>query len=225
TAFWAARRGWNLYLAASLIAIVFFLTSKKVMGYYYVMLFPFLLIECLPRRRFDLLLVAFTATAWISLSPYYAGWGDPGHWWIYAVLGTLNSLLFVWMFVQLVRKPDTDGMWANPRLTLFVTLGLFSAAILAVLVQPLVQSTGSPIRAPIVMPGMEASAGLALGLVAVLLAPTLVLIARRTREIEGKVGMAAWSVVWLFVPLFFAVYTLTKESTAILEITLKTLGG
>lgn len=225
TSFWAARRGWNLYLAASLIAIVFFLTSKKVMGYYYVMLFPFLLVECLSRRRFDLLLAAFIATAWISLSPYYAGWGNPEHWWIYAALGTLNSLLFVWLFVQLVRKPRTGGIRANPRVILFMTLGLFSGAIFAVLMQPLLQSTGSPIRAPIIMAGMETSAILAFGLLGVLLTLTLVLIARWTREIEGKVGIAAWSLVWLFVPLFFAVYTLTKESTAILEITLKTLGG
>ena len=224
-AFWAARRGWNLYLTGSLVAIIFFLTSKKVMGYYYVMLFPFLLIECLPRRRFDLLLVAFTATAWISLSPYYAGWASPEHLWIYAVLGTVNSLLFVWMFVQLVRGPGGKEIPANPRVTLFTTLGLFAAAVLAVFMQPLVQSSGSPIRAPIIMPGMEGSAGLAFVLVVILLTPVLALIARRTREIGGKVGMAAWGVVWLFVPLFFAVYTLTKESTAILEIALKTLGG
>ncbi len=42
-AFMGTRRNWSLYLTATLIAIVFFLTSKKVMGYYYVMLFPFLL--------------------------------------------------------------------------------------------------------------------------------------------------------------------------------------
>jgi len=37
-------------------------------------------------------------------------------------------------------------------------------------------------------------------------------------------GKRTWGIVLLFAPLFFSVYTLTKESTAIFEIVLKTLG-
>jgi len=72
------------------------------------MLFPFLIVECLPRRRADLVLAAIVATTWIALSPYYASWGDPSHWWVYAVLGTMNSLFFVWLGWKLARGGDTE---------------------------------------------------------------------------------------------------------------------
>ncbi len=94
-AFVAARRGWSLYLTATIIALAFFLTSKKVMGYYYVMLLPFLLTEILPRRRFNLAAIALVATTWIALSPYYAGWVNHAHGWLYAVGAGSGALAFV----------------------------------------------------------------------------------------------------------------------------------
>ena len=231
-AFFAARRGAGLYLTAMLIALAFFLTSKKVMGYYYVMLFPFLLAEALPQRRFDLVLIAIAATTWISLSPYYASWGDPSHWWIYALLGALNSALFVGMFVYFWTRinPEKRGegkiptpVRVNPRPILFVTLGLFAGAAFAAFLQPLAQNAASPLRAPIIAAGMETNALLAFGALIALTVAALGVLARTTRD-GSALPRAAWGIVLIFTPLFFAVYYLTKESTAIFEIALKALG-
>jgi hypothetical protein len=46
---------------------------------------------------------------------------------------------------------------------------------------------------------------------------------RATRG-SGALPRAAWALVLIFVPLFFTTYYLTKESTAILEIALRSLG-
>ncbi|HEX7592982.1 MAG TPA: hypothetical protein VF429_02330 [Anaerolineae bacterium] len=233
-AFFAARRGLSIYLTAALIALAFFLTSKKVMGYYYVMLFPFLFVAALPKRRFDLVLLALVATAWIALSPYYAAWGNPDHWWIYALLGTLNSALFAWMAIDLwtrtAPRADERGesetsalIRRNPRPMLFIALGLFAGAALAALLQPLAQNAASPLRAPILAPGMEANAAIAFGALVALMLIALAVIARATRGL-GALPRAAWAIVLIFAPLFFSAYYLTKESTAIFEIALKALG-
>ena len=227
-AFFAARRGWSIYLTAALIALAFFLTSKKVMGYYYVMLFPFLFAEILPKRRFGLALIALVATAWIALSPYYAAWSKPGHWWIYALLGVLNSALFVWMFVRMTkdegRRTDEKGSgFRHPSSVVFVSLGLFAGAAFAAFLQPLAQNAASPIRAPIIAPGMEANALVAFIALVALTVGALFAIARATRGL-GALPRGAWAIVLIFAPLFFAVYYLTKESTAIFEIALKALG-
>ncbi len=227
-AFFAARRGWSIYLAATLIALAFFLTSKKVMGYYYVMLFPFLFAEVVPKRRFDLALITIVATAWISLSPYYAAWGDPGHWWVYALLGGLNSALFVWMFLKMTedggrRTEERGSAFRLPSSAVFVSLGLFTGAAFAAFLQPLAQDSTSPIRAPMIAPGMETGALVAFIALIALCVSALFVIARATRGL-GTLPRGAWAIVLIFTPLFFAVYYLTKESTAILEIALKALG-
>ncbi len=228
-AFFAARRGLSIYVTATLIALAFFLTSKKVMGYYYVMLFPFLFVAALPKRRFDLVLLALVATAWISLSPYYAAWGNPDHWWIYALLGTLNSALFVWMFAKLTEdeRRMAGEKTCVPRpsssVALFVSFGLYAGAALAAFLQPFAQNAASPIRAPIIAPGMEPNALIAFGALVVLTMIALAVIARATRGL-GDLPRAAWAIVLIFAPLFFAAYYLTKESTAIFEIALKALG-
>lgn len=225
-----ARRGWSLYRTGALVALAFFLTSKKVMGYYYVILFPFLFAECLPKRRFALALAAIVATAWISLSPYYAPWSDPNHWWMYALLGTLNSLFFVWLGVHLWRGDlrftfyAFMARWSNLRATLFISLGLFAGAACAAFLQPLAQNTSSPIRAPILAPGTEGGALVAFGALSVLLLIVLALIARGTRQSGEALPRAAWGIALIFAPLFFSVYYLTKESTAIFEIALNALG-
>jgi hypothetical protein len=223
-AFLGARRGFSLYLTAMLIALAFFLTSKKVMGYYYVMLLPFLLAECLPKRRFDLVLIAILATAWISLSPYYAAWSNPDHWWIYALLGSLNSLFFVWLFEHLWRGAAPAAPLNNVRATLFVSLGLFAGAAFAAILQPLISSPTSPIRAPIITPGMEWSAVAAFSALVALTLSGLTILARWMPP-PARAGTAwGWGIVLIFAPLFFAVYTLTKESTAIFEMALGALG-
>ncbi len=215
----AARRGWSLYVAATLIALAFFLTSKKVMGYYYVMLLPFMLIAELSKRRFLLISAAVVATAWIALSPYYAAWTNHAHWWLYALLGALNSLLFAWMLVQVVRE-KAEGPDENPHRVVTISVGLFAGAVLAALLQPLVSSALSPIRPPIVPPGTEGNAAAALFMLLLLLIVGLFLSRRWTRPIA-----LSWGIPLIFAPLFFAVYTLTKESTAIFEMALKALGG
>jgi hypothetical protein len=222
-----------LYLAATLIAIAFFLTSKKVMGYYYVMLLPFLLAEVLPKRRFDLALIALVATTYISLAPYYAAWTNHTHWWVYAMLGTIHSAFFVWLFAKLTaddRRP-TEGMSeagesavCHLRSAVLVTLGLFAAATFAAWLQPLLPNNGSPIRAPLVAAGMETSAGIVFAALIGLALFALCVVRAVARPAHRRATIAAWGVILIFAPLFFSVYTLTKESTAIFEIALKVLG-
>ncbi|MEW5717801.1 MAG: hypothetical protein AB1817_04170 [Chloroflexota bacterium] len=242
-AFVAARRGWSLYLAATLIAIAFFLTSKKVMGYYYVMLLPFLLAEILPRRRFDLASITIVATSYIALAPYYAAWTNHMHWWVYAALGTTNSLFFVWLFWQTTadrRSPTADPSTPLPsaiaqdsaqdaavcrlRSAVMIALGLFTAATIAAWLQPLLPNNGSPIRAPLVAPGMETIALLMFAALIGLVVLALSVVRVLARLTDARALIAAGSIVLIFAPLFFSVYTLTKESTAILEIALKMLG-
>jgi hypothetical protein len=70
---------------------------------------------------------------------------------------------------------------------------------------------------------MEANAWLAL---VAQIAWTLIAaagIARGTRGM-GELPRRAWVIALIFAPLAFAVYTLTKESTAIFEMVLKGLG-
>lgn len=222
--FIGARRSWSLYLTATLIALAFFLTSKKVMGYYYVMLWPFLLIELLPRHRFDLATIALVATTYISLSPYYASWTNHAHWWVYAGLGGLNSMFFIWLAVKIMndQKPRTAKLAVDSwQLAVSTFASLFAVALFASLLQPLIANNGSPIRAPLIAPGMESNALTVLAsLIMVSLAAIIVLrqILHATHEI-WTIGVPL-----VFAPLFFSVYTLTKESTAIFEIALKMLG-
>ena len=223
----AARREWSVYLTATLITLAFFLTSKKVMGYYYVMFFPFLFAEILPKRRFALATIAIVATTYIALSPYYAAWVNHAHWWVYAILGTLNSLFFVWLFWEIgnwklevgTLQPPTS----NIQLPIAISLALFAASAGAALVQPLIASTSSPIRAPILAPVMELPALIAFAIVIALIALALVIGARVLRA-EARATIFAFGIALIFAPLFFAIYALTKESTAIFEIALKALG-
>lgn len=221
--FIAAQRGWDLYLTATLIAIVFFLTSKKVMGYYYVMLFPFLLAALIPSRQFNLIAIALVATTYISLSPYYAAWTNHAHWWMYAMLGTVNSAFFVWLGKKVTedegrRTEEKSAVGGLPSSVGFI---LFAAALFAALLQPLIANNGSPIRAPIITPGIEVNALIAF---VVLIGLMLIAIAFLSRWVSLSENKLMWGISLLFAPLFFSVYTLTKESTAIFEIVLKTLG-
>lgn len=113
------RRGSSLYLTASLVTLAFFLLSQKVVGYYYVILLPFALAALVPARRFGLLTLMVAGAAYVSLSPYFASWTDPGHLAIYAVLGIANSLLWVVLFVYLWRDLPSRAAseLAGPDLT------------------------------------------------------------------------------------------------------------
>jgi hypothetical protein len=228
--FFATRRHWNVYLTAALIAIAFFLTSKKVMGYYYVMLFPFLFVELLPRKRSDLAFTALVATTYISLSPYYAAWTNHTHWWIYAVLGIINSGFFVWLGKSLLadKGQGTEKTSAGNGQWVVGSVALFASALIAALLQPLIANNGSPIRAPVVAEGLAANVLVAFIALMVGIAGGVISwrwFARPSgKETEGHRGTWVLGMSFVFAPLFFSVYTLTKESTAILEIMLKTLG-
>lgn len=216
---WGLRRGWSLYLTATLIAIAFFLTSKKVMGYYYVILLPFLLAEFLPRHRLDILLAAVGLTSFVALAPYYAGWVNHAHWWVYALGGmgvTLVFLLFVW---SLFSRPLFR---TNLKTMLFITGGASASAILGALLQPLIRSAASPIRPPIAPPGMEAIVLLTFVTFAAILVGGLAAVHWKWR---GAVAKWSWGAVLAFAPLAFTVLTLTKESTAVFELALTWLGG
>ncbi len=235
----AARRGWSLYFTGALITLAFFLLSRKVMGYYYVMLFPFLLAEFLPRRRWDLILAALVAASFISLSPYYAGWTNHAHWWVYAILGAASSVVWVALAGMSLRgapfapkQPPNSNLeiashtpqrLAMTRTALVVTLGMFAAAFFAALLQPFFNSTASPLRAPIIAAGLENFAWIALAALLALTLGASALTARFTRGL-GEMPRAAYGIPVLFAPLAFAVYTLTKETTAIFEMVLKALG-
>jgi hypothetical protein len=225
-AFIGARRGWSVYLTATLIALVFFLTSKKVMGYYYVMLFPFLLAELVPQRRGKLIVITLVATTYISLAPYYAAWTNHAHWWVYALLGSAHSVFFIWLFIQLTnaQRPTTGARDNDLRAAIVLALGLFASATIAAWLQPLIASSSSPIRAPIVAAGMETRALVALSALVGSSVLTLWLSARATHRLSGTVPQALYGIGAILAPLFFSVYTLTKESTAIFEIALRWLG-
>lgn len=223
-AFIGARRGWNLYLTVTLIALAFFLTSRKVMGYYYVMLFPFLLVTVLSRQQNALLNPTILATTYISLAPYYAAWTKHAHWWVYALLGTAHSWFFVWLFVRLTddrrRTTENTATVISLRSSVVVSLGLFAGATLAAWLQPLIAHNGSPIRAPLVMPGLEARALFAFVVMLVVLGWMLVAVRIGGERVRAReIGS-----VFIFAPLFFSVYTLTKETTAIFEMILSQWG-
>ncbi len=254
------RRGANLYLIAVLITLSFFLLSKKVVGYYYVMSLPFALIAFLPARRFGLLALWVASSAWISLSPYFASWANPDHLPFYAALGTLNSLFYLGLFIYLWRDltspllqqsknsrepyrkergtrrgtawPDASegegqGEVVSSRTLMFVSVALFLEAVAAAGLQPLVDNPTSPIRAPIIPPGLGSNVLLAsVAFVVILLAAfifSLALTRGRARIVSLPLG-ALGALALVFAPLYFLTFTLTKESTAFVEIALKSLG-
>jgi hypothetical protein len=220
-------RGRNLHFTATLIALAFFLLSQKVMGYYYVMLLPFALVEFIPARRFGLLTLIVAATAWISLSPYLAAWANPNHLPFYAALGVLNSLFWLALFVYLCVSPlRLKGTEIGVRGLIFLSLALFSEAVAAALVQPLVNNPTSPIRAPIIPSGLELNVLFAFVVFVLLLLAAFVVIAALTRRWASVVVLprALFALALTLAPLYFLTFSLTKESTAFFEIALKSLG-
>ena len=125
------------------------------MGYYYVMLFPFLIVEVLPKRRFDLALVSLIVTTWISLSPYYAAWDEPGPLVGSRCSAQLNSLFFgvaVRPAVEIaVLETDQASRKRSNCLTSggrYWSLRLVRRRGLGGFMQPLAHNSASPIRAP-----------------------------------------------------------------------------
>lgn len=226
--FFAIRRGLSLWLTAVLIALAFFLWSQKVMGYYYVMLLPFALVEFIAARRLGLLTLIVSATAWIALSPYLASWVNPYHLPVYAALGTLNSLLWLGVFIYLWRNHSQPlvAEEGNRRTLVFVSAALFFEAVAAALVQPLINNSTSPIRAPMIPAGLESNVFLALIVFGLLVLAALYSIVVLTRSWIPTAALprGAFALVIVLAPLFFLTFALTKESTAFLETILKSFG-
>ena len=99
-AIWRRR---DLFQTGVLVTLVFFLFSSKVMGYYYAILTPFLLLVLMPRERLRLIATTLAVMSWILLSPYYATWAAPENAWLYATMGTANSAFFIWLGWQVWR--------------------------------------------------------------------------------------------------------------------------
>jgi hypothetical protein len=116
-----------------------------------------------------------------------------------------------------------EGGTVGQRSLAFLAVSIFLCAIAASLLQPLVNSPASPIRAPLIQPGLEMQvlmAGIAFVLLIVL---ALVVAALYSRTIAQAPAVALWpaALVVFLAPLYFMTFTLTKESTAFLEMILK----
>ncbi len=222
----AARRGFSLWLTAMLIVLAFFLLSKKVVGYYYVMIFPFALVSLVPAHRFRRLSLVICATAFISLSPYFASWTNQDHWWLYALLGIANSVLWLAMFVWLWRNQPLMKTEQNARVPAFLSIALYFTACAAALAQPFINNPGSPIRAPLIPNGLEPQAAFACIAFVVLVGAALLAANRLSQHLAHtpRLALGAYALVVLLAPLYFLTFALTKESTAALEFALKTIG-
>lgn len=205
------------FAAGLLVTLVFFLTSQKVMAYYYLMLVPWLLTTWLSNGRVRLVTVVLLWTSWIVVSPYYAPWADPARLPLYASLGSLNSLFFLGLMVMTFRmRPGEEGrdegaVGAATGWLLLLTLGF----VLSALAHPLsnVVEEGGPTRQALI-----------LGLLVLVLISTLGGYALLRRHVgrwlgvelpaprAGHVAVTLW-----FTPLFFTWFTMTREITFIIE--------
>lgn len=223
----AARRKMNVWLTATLIGLAFFLVSKKVVGYYYVMILPFALVALVPTQHFRLVSLVVVGISFVAVSPYFASWTNQAHRWLYGALGILNSALWVGILIWLWRKhPLPPAPSQNARLPAFLASGLFFASAVAALLQPLVNSPVSPIRAPLIPDGREPEALiLFMGfLVLVSLGMLAAVVFTRSIARAPQTPAGAFALVLGLAPLYFLTFTLTKESTAAIELLLKTIG-
>lgn len=201
------------------VTLVSFLFSQKVMAYHYPMIVPWLLAAYMPARRLKLVAAVLVWVSWIVVSPYYAPWAEASHLPFYAVLGTLNSLVFLGLLIFTLRHmpapaPDSDeraGIGMLLGLLILLTLGF----VLSAVAHPL--TTVAP------DPG-QLRQRLVFGLLAGVMTLTLVLyvpVARLVRRLTGVTTVGLRSVhiaatLW-FVPLFFTWFAMTSEITAVIE--------
>jgi hypothetical protein len=240
---WAVRRGHDLWSIGALALLLFVLFSKKVMGYYYLPLVAFLLIELFRRGKLSLYLGVFLAIAWISISPFYAPFSAEDHLIFYFLLGLFNTLLFLWLFLKIAREsPDLEpqNYAARPFLLLQSVLSLQVVVYVTVFSQPFsrlrlpemewtpVGAWQRPIEFELTAPGQEINT---LIFLALLLTVILVIatwgvprvIAIITGHPARKLSKMAAGTLLLFFPLYFNLYYLSKESTASFEFILRTL--
>lgn len=108
------RRSW--YTLGFMIALGFFLTTHKAIGYHYPLLLLWLILYGLTERQYAAITFALGWTTWVLISPYYANWVNPDHLAGYALLGTLNSIYYLYLLINLLRSPN-DGDLPESRAT------------------------------------------------------------------------------------------------------------
>jgi len=214
------RRNW--FEVGLLVTIVFFLTSKKVMAYHYPMILPFLLLTYLPRKRWGTLALGLLWVSWIVVSPYYAPWARPEHLPWYAALGTLNSLFFLALAIDVY----SEGKWVRER---WARVGVGSAGqvtslavllttgfVVASLLHPFSQWPTPAGQRVLLVGGLLVAA-----LVLTLAAYRLIWRSLRTpllgEPAAGLGKVATLAVTLFFSPLFFTWFTMTKEVTRLIE--------
>ena len=210
--FFALRRDRDMVRVGLLTALLFFLTSKKVMGYHYVLLVPFLLLYAVPGRRFDLIGLAMVAASWIIVSPYFAPWVNPSRLPLYAALATPNTFLWLWLFVHVWRRrpalrPGTRAASAR--------LAGGGGVVLAICI-----ITSGMIASCLVQPWADyASLGQTTLLLAVLAISLLFAmpVARRLWDDPVRLSAAHVALAAMLIPVYFAAFALTRESTRIIE--------
>jgi len=202
----------DLFRSGLLMALLFFLTSRKVMGYHYPLLVPFLLIYTLPDDRFDLLGIGMIAASWIILSPYYAPWAKPEHMALYAAIGTPNTLLWLWMLVHVWRRRrclrignlNVTGRLRDGGAVVIATCIMTLGMILSSLVQPW---AANPPLVQIVLFALVFTGSLIIA----------VPVARRIWSQSVRIRPAHVILAGLLIPVYFAAFALTAESTRIIE--------
>ena len=229
---WASSRRKGLQEIGMLITLVFFLLSSKVMGYYYAILIPFAILVLLPRCQLRLLQTTCAMLAWILLSPYYASWAQQDNAWIYAALGTLNSLFFAWLFWRVwhwdvawtsfggsAEAATASWRWdpaaAGSLVTMVTALGL--ALVVPTLAQPAHDVPWVPGRQDL----SELVAACAVFSVSVAATvPLFRLLSRTVAPARPRLGLLALT---LYFPLTFMQFYVTRESTRVLELLLRSL--
>ncbi len=227
---WALWKERSWYAVGLIGSLAFVLFSQKVMGYHYPMLLPWLIAFALRPRRFAVASAGLLWTSWVVVSPYFAPWAEASHLPFYAILGTLNTLVFGWLLWQALRMEEGAGA-AAPRVgeaaqqllggTLLLALG-FALATLAQPVATLLLERLSPAA-----PSLRLAA--LLGLLSTLVGATLLLLGPLWRwgaralplpMVPGRGVGLRWqhaALALLFVPLFFTWFTMTAEVTSVLE--------
>ncbi|MCZ7569359.1 MAG: glycosyltransferase family 39 protein [Ardenticatenaceae bacterium] len=213
------------YALGLVLTLVFFLLSQKVMAYHYPMLVPWLLATWLPARRLKVVTLLLVWTSWIVVSPYFAPWANPAHLPFYAVLGTLNSLLFLALLAAtLVLAPRPrreslpgEGDVAHRMVGWLSLLGL--GFLLASLAHPL-----TTLRPESGTDRVLLVAGLLL-LVLVLTVALWTPVARGAAhllelpagETRLRLNRRLVGAALVFAPLFFTWFTMTAEITKVIE--------
>jgi len=216
----AVRRRLGWFESGLIITLLFFLTSKKVMAYHYPMVLPFLLLTYIPRRGWTVLSMSLLWISWIVVSPYYAPWARPEHFLLYAALGTLNSLFFLWLAAdtfmegRLSARHGLDGGSGAQlaSLAILLTGGLVTASLL----HPISRWPVAPSQRGLLVGGLLLTTLLLMLLVHQVVWGTL----RQKITAGGESGALGWrsaAVAIVFSPLFFTWFTMTKEVTKLIE--------